>query len=43
MIGVIIVGNTVYYVQNEKIIGRCSLNELGGTTQTTVTITKEVN
>lgn len=38
MIGVIMVGNTVYYVQNEKLLGYATVKELGNTTHTTVMV-----
>ena len=41
MIGIFLVGSLVYYVQNEKLLGVCSLNELGNTTQTTVIVEVE--
>ena len=42
MLGVFVVGNIVYYVQNEKLLGCATVKELGNTTQTTVfVISKE--
>ena len=38
MIGVIVVGNVVYYVQNEKLIGYATIREIGDRTQTTVMV-----
>ena len=42
MKGVIIVGNIVYYMQNEKLLGYATVKELSNTTQTTVIFTREV-
>lgn len=40
MINVIVVGNIVYYVQNEKLLGYATVKEIGDTTQTTITVYK---